>query len=167
MHISLSTAYKYSSSIPPFFICTENVWGHHSGFRRNRSNTDHIFCIRQKLEKIYEYDEGVNQLFVDFKKSYDSVRREVLHNILMECCIPMKMLTLIKMCLNETYSRVWVGQILFWHIYIYIHTMALKQETIYIAILLHCCFRVCLKEDSCKSRELEIKWYTLLEWLVH
>jgi hypothetical protein len=52
----------------------------------------------------------VHQLFVDFKKAYDSVRREVLFNILIEFGIPLKLVRLIKMCLNETYSRVWVGK---------------------------------------------------------
>ena len=32
----------------------------------------------------WEYNEAVNQLFIDFKKAYDSVRREVLYNILIE-----------------------------------------------------------------------------------
>jgi hypothetical protein len=52
----------------------------------------------------------VHQLFIDFKKAYDSVRREVLYNILIEFGIPMKLGRLVKMCLNETYSRVWVGK---------------------------------------------------------
>jgi hypothetical protein len=52
----------------------------------------------------------VQQLFIDFKKPYDSVRVEVLYNILIESVIPMKLVRLIKMCLNETYSRVWVGK---------------------------------------------------------
>jgi hypothetical protein len=52
----------------------------------------------------------VHQLFVDFKKAYDSVRREVLYNILIEFGIPLKLVRLIKMCLNETYSRVRVGK---------------------------------------------------------
>jgi hypothetical protein len=34
---------------------------------------------------------------------HDSVRREVLYNILIEFGIPMKLVRLIKMCLNETY----------------------------------------------------------------
>jgi len=48
------------------------------GFQRKRSTTDHIFYIRQILEKKWEYNEAVHQLFIDFKKAYDSVRREVL-----------------------------------------------------------------------------------------
>jgi len=52
----------------------------------------------------------VHQLFIYFKKAYDSVRREVLYNILIEFGIPRKLVGLIKMCLNETYSRVRIGK---------------------------------------------------------
>ena len=69
-----------------------------------------IFCIRQVLEKKWEYNEAVLQLFADFKKAYDSVRRAVLYNILIGVGIPMKLVRLIKMCLTETYSRVRVGK---------------------------------------------------------
>jgi hypothetical protein len=34
--------------------------------------------------KKWEYSETVHQLFVDFKKAYDSVWRDVLYNILIE-----------------------------------------------------------------------------------
>ena len=47
-------------------------------------------------------NEAVHQLFIDFKKAYDSVRREVLYNILMEPGIPKKLIRLIKMCLAKT-----------------------------------------------------------------
>jgi hypothetical protein len=57
----------------------EEITGdHQGGFRRNRSTTDHIFCIRQILKKKWEHNEAVHQLFIDFKKAYDSVRREAL-----------------------------------------------------------------------------------------
>jgi hypothetical protein len=61
----------------------------------------------------------VYQLFVDFKKTYVSVKREVLYNILLEFGIPKKLVRLIKMCLNETYSKVRIGKVcvinfLFW-----------------------------------------------------
>jgi hypothetical protein len=46
--------------------------------------------------KKWEYNEAVHQLFIDFKKAYDSVRREVLYNILIEFGIPMKLVRLIK-----------------------------------------------------------------------
>jgi len=84
--------------------------GHQCGFQHNRSTADHIFCFYQILEKQWEYNEAVHQLFRDFKKAYDSVRRAVLYNILIELGIPMKLVRLIKMCLNKTYSRVWLGK---------------------------------------------------------
>jgi hypothetical protein len=40
------------------------------------------------------------------------VRREVLYNILIEFGLPMKLVRLIKMCLNETYSKVLIGKYL-------------------------------------------------------
>jgi len=43
-------------------------------------------------------------MFIDFKTAYDSVRREVLYNLIV-LGIPMKVVRLIKMCPNETYSR--------------------------------------------------------------
>jgi hypothetical protein len=51
---------------------------------------------------MWEYNETVHQLFIDFKKAYDSMRREVLYNILIEFGVPLKLVRLIKMCLNET-----------------------------------------------------------------
>jgi sorting nexin-29 len=54
----------------------------------------------------------VHQLFIDFKKAYDSVKREVLYSILLEFGIPNKLVRLIKMCLNETYHKVHVGKLL-------------------------------------------------------
>ena len=52
----------------------------------------------------------MHQLFIGFKKAYDSVKREVLYNTLIDTGIPMKMVRLINMCLNESYNRVWVGK---------------------------------------------------------
>ena len=52
----------------------------------------------------------MHQVFIDFKKVYDSVGREVLYNILIEFGVPVKLVWLLKICLNETCSRVWVGK---------------------------------------------------------
>jgi len=47
-----------------------------------------MFCIHQILEKKWEHNEAVLKLFIDLKKAYDSVRREVLYNILIVLGIP-------------------------------------------------------------------------------
>jgi hypothetical protein len=62
------------------------------------------------LEKIWEYNETVHQLFVDFNKTYAPIRREVLCIILITSGVPMKPVRMIKMCLNETCSKVRIGK---------------------------------------------------------
>jgi hypothetical protein len=111
--ISLSTAYKILSNIPLVRLApyvSEVIGNHQWEFRRNRSTMDQIFYIRKIQEKKWEYNGTVHQLFIDFKKAYDSIKREVLYNILLEFDTPKKLVRLIKMCLNETYSKVRVGK---------------------------------------------------------
>ena len=62
------------------------------------------------IEEKWEYNEAVHQLFIDLRKAYISVRMEGLYIILIQFGIPMKLVTLIKMCLNEAYSWVRVGK---------------------------------------------------------
>jgi len=68
----LPTTYKIISNILlsrliPY--AKEIIDDHQCGFRRNRSTIDYIFCIRQILEKKWEYNEPVHQLLIDFKKA--------------------------------------------------------------------------------------------------
>jgi hypothetical protein len=70
----LSTAYKILSNIllarlTPYV--NEVIGDHQCGFRHKRSAMDQIFYIRQILEKKWEYNGTVHQLFIDFKKAYD------------------------------------------------------------------------------------------------
>jgi len=44
--------------------------------------------IVKYMRKKWEYNEAVHQFFTDFKKAYDTVRREVLYNILIELAFP-------------------------------------------------------------------------------
>jgi hypothetical protein len=109
----LSTSYKILSNILLFRLtpyADEIIGDHQRIFRRHRSTTDQIFHIRQILEKKWKYNGTVHKLFIDFKEAYYSVRREVLKNILVEFGIPSKLVGLIKMCLNETYSIVRIGK---------------------------------------------------------
>jgi hypothetical protein len=57
------------------------------------------------LDKKWECNETVQQLFIDFKNAYDSVNREVLYNIIIEFGVLMKLARLTDMCLNETCSK--------------------------------------------------------------
>ena len=47
----------------------EIIGDHQCGFRCNRWTIDQIFCIRQIMEKKWEYDGIIHQLFIDFKKT--------------------------------------------------------------------------------------------------
>jgi hypothetical protein len=100
----LSTSYKILSNIllSRLTPCANEIIGDHKcGFRRNRTTTDQIFYIQQILGKKSEFDSTVHQLFIDFEKAYDSVRREVLYNILTEFGKPRKLVGIITMCLTK------------------------------------------------------------------
>jgi hypothetical protein len=115
----MSTTYKSLSIIllPKLTPYVEEITGNHQfRFQCNRSMTDRIFCICQILEKKWEYNEAVHQLFIDLRKAYDSVRREVLHNILIEFGIPMLLVGLIETCLEETCSIIQVSETFVWYI---------------------------------------------------
>jgi hypothetical protein len=109
----LSTSYKILSNVllarlTPY--ADEIIGDHQCGFWHNRSTTDQFFYIWQILGKKWQYNSTVHQAFIDFQKAYNSVRREVLYNILVELGIPRKLVGLIKMCLKETYSTMHVGK---------------------------------------------------------
>jgi hypothetical protein len=77
----LSTTYTNFSNTLPSRITTfaEEITGDHQClFRGNRETANHIFCIRQILETKWEYSEAVCQLFIDFKKAHDAVKRGIL-----------------------------------------------------------------------------------------
>jgi hypothetical protein len=127
---------------------------HRCGFRRQRSTTDQIVYSRLILEKKWEYNGTVHQLFIDFKKNYDSVKREVIYNILLEFGITKKLVRLIKMCLNETYSKVLIGKVCH-----FLFRMGWKKGCS-IAIAFQFCFRICHEESPKKSNRFGIEWDT-------
>jgi hypothetical protein len=86
------------------------IGDHQCEFRCNSSTIGQIFSIWQILEKKWECNGTVLQLFIDLKKAYDSVRKEVLYNILIEFEVLKKLVGPIKMCLNETYSTVHISK---------------------------------------------------------
>jgi len=119
-----------------------------------RVDFDTYICfICQILEKKWEYNEAMLQLFIDLKKTYNLVRREVLYNILIEFGIPMKLVRLMKMCLNETYSRVCIGK----HLSdIFPSKNDLKQEMLYYLYFSTLPYNVCHGEGSGKQDGLKL-----------
>jgi hypothetical protein len=55
------------------------------------------FLYLSDTGKKLEYNGTLLQLFIDFKKSYVSTRKEVLYIILIEFWVPMKLFRLIKL----------------------------------------------------------------------
>jgi hypothetical protein len=98
----------------------------------------------------------VHQLFIDFKKVYESFQRKVLYNFLLEFGISKKLVRLIKMCLNETCSKFRVGKICQIH-FIFKWPEARRCS---IAIALQFCFRICHQKSPSKSSQFEIEWDT-------
>jgi hypothetical protein len=95
-------------------------------------------------------------LFIDFKKAYDSVRREVLYNILIEFGTPRKLAGLIKMCLNETYSRVRIDKNLSDKLTV---SNGLKMGC-FITIASQLCFGICQQEGPREPGRTGTEWDT-------
>jgi len=76
-----------------------------------------------------------------------------LYNICIESLIPMKHVNLIKMCLNETYSRAQVGQ-------------RLSQWQMLSRHCFSTLFGICYSGGSYAPGWLEIKWYTSAKYMV-
>jgi hypothetical protein len=71
---------------------------------------DYILIQYSALIRYWRKNENtvelVHHLFVDFKKAYDSVSREVLYySILIEFHIPVELVSLIKMCLMKPIEK--------------------------------------------------------------
>jgi len=58
----------------------------------SRSATDYIFRIQQKCIKKREFNEVMQELFIEFNNSYYSIMREVFYNILIEIVIRITMI---------------------------------------------------------------------------
>lgn len=76
------------------------------GFTKGRSTSDHIFTLRQTMEKYYEFDKDLHMIFIDFKQAYDSIDREQLWIVLQNFGLPKKLVNLVKSCNSNTTCKV-------------------------------------------------------------
>lgn len=84
----------------------EIIDDYQTGFMKNKSTDDQIFCLRQLLEKRIEYNKSTHLLFIDFKKAFDSLHRIEIYNALLQLGIPKKLINLIKICMTNTNNQV-------------------------------------------------------------
>jgi hypothetical protein len=63
--------------------------------------TDQLLIRFSAFVTYWRKNETVHQISTDFKKAYVSKRRKVLYNIHIEFGVTVKLVRLIKMCLNE------------------------------------------------------------------
>jgi len=62
---------------------TEHIIGEYqAGFRTGKLTTNQIFTVKNLLKKAWEYNVEIYQIFVDFQKAYDSIRRDKLYVIM-------------------------------------------------------------------------------------
>ncbi|KAL4142816.1 hypothetical protein QTP88_005213 [Uroleucon formosanum] len=71
-----------------------------SGFRKGRSTIEQLSVIAQIIEKKYEFRQNMWQMFVDFRKAYDSIHRNSLYNIMEEFGFPDKLINLTKLAME-------------------------------------------------------------------
>ena len=82
------------------------------GFRPQRKTMDQLFVVRQILKKFYARDIDLHLLFIDFKKSFDSINPKKLLESLASFGIPRKIERLIKMTLEGAQGKVIVDGII-------------------------------------------------------
>ena len=73
------------------------------GFQAGRSCTDQIATLRIIVEQSIEWQSSLYINFIDFKKAFDSISREVLWKLLRHYGMPDKMVTIIRV-LYEGFS---------------------------------------------------------------
>jgi len=83
----------------------EKITGdYQNGFRDGRSVIDNIFAWKIINEKMWEYNQSVQYLFIDFQKAYDFIHRDTLWKCMEEFKIPKKLINMCKTCVQKTRS---------------------------------------------------------------
>jgi hypothetical protein len=87
----LNVTYKIFTNLLTRYIepYVEAILGDYQcGFRKGRSTTDQISCLRMILERTCEYNVDIyiyiHQLYIDYKQAYDTINRAELVEIIKE-----------------------------------------------------------------------------------
>jgi hypothetical protein len=89
-------------------IVETELGDYQSEFIPNRSTIDNIFMIRQIIEKCYEYNVDIHNIFMDYMHAFDSIKWNKIDS-LTQNKIPSKLIRLIKLTLENTTAKVKVN----------------------------------------------------------
>jgi len=92
-------------------IVETELGDYQSDFRPNRSTTDNIFMIRQIIEKCYEYNIDIHNIFIYYTHAFDSFKRNKILDSLTQYKIPPKLIRLVKLTLENTTAKVKVNNV--------------------------------------------------------
>jgi len=81
-----------------------------AGFRAGRSTVDHIFCLRQLIEKKIAVNQPLHLLFADLEKEYDSVHLKNLWKALEHYNISNSVIRAIKRLYENSFSKIKIGK---------------------------------------------------------
>ena len=77
-----------------------------NGFRGGRSTISQILALRRIIEEMKRLDKDFTICFVDFRKAFDSINREVMFSILPLYSIPQPIIAAIKALYTHTQASV-------------------------------------------------------------
>jgi len=74
--------------------------------------TYQVFTVKNLLEKAWEHNVEIHQIFVDFQKAHNSIRRDKLYAIMAHFGIPNKLIRLTKATVENSPYYVKIGTIM-------------------------------------------------------
>ena len=77
-----------------------------SSFTPKKCNVHRILALRVLIERLHDFHSGLLAAYVDLRKAFDSVNRNVLWRILALCGIPQKLVKLLSSLYSDTKSAV-------------------------------------------------------------
>jgi len=80
------------------------------GFRPKRSIIDHLFIVRQIIEKCHEFNIALHDVFIGYTQAFDSVYRDKVIKCLNNYEITSKQINLTAKTLQDTKATVKVNQ---------------------------------------------------------
>jgi hypothetical protein len=108
-------------------------------FRAGRSTIEHIFSLKQLIEKKMAVDQPLHLLFVDLERAYESVPLKNLWKVLEHYSISNSTIRAIKRLYENSFSKIKIGKQLSPRVYV---TKGLRQG----CSLSPALFKICIQK---------------------